>query len=93
MKTPRKTNWIPLPDPLTEEEVNIQLTWTADPRTTAAIERQVKKIGFDSPTDYLQRTLASFIANDEEDTILADDGRLLFARDGYGEDGITEQNV
>jgi hypothetical protein len=84
VKTP---NWIPLPDPLTEEEVNIQITWTADAGTTAAIERQAKKLGFDSPTDYLQRTLADVIANDEEDTILANDGRLLRACDGYGEDG------
>jgi hypothetical protein len=35
----KKVNWIPLPDPLPEEEVNIQITWTADQRTELAIRR------------------------------------------------------
>jgi hypothetical protein len=50
-------------------------------------------MGFDTPTDYLRQALAAVIAGNEEDTILADDGRLMCARDGYGEDGITPQNV
>jgi hypothetical protein len=27
---PKKVNWIRLPDPVTEEQVNIQLSWTND---------------------------------------------------------------
>jgi hypothetical protein len=30
MKTAKKPNWVPLPDALPEEEVKIQITWTAD---------------------------------------------------------------
>jgi hypothetical protein len=29
MKT-KKLNWVQFPDPLTEEQVHIQLSWTAD---------------------------------------------------------------
>lgn len=35
-----KVNWIPLPDPIREEEVVLELTWSADQRTRATIERQ-----------------------------------------------------
>jgi len=78
--TPKEPNWTPLP---TEEDVRIQLTWTADARTRRAIERQAEKLGFDSSTDYLQRSIAAFIADDEGDTIVASDGRLLLGWDGY----------
>jgi hypothetical protein len=36
----RKVNWTALPDPLREQEVNIQLNWAADEPTRQAIERQ-----------------------------------------------------
>ena len=84
-----KLNWIRLPDPLTEEEVRIQITWTA--RTELAIRRQAKLMGFATPTDYLLQALAAVIAGNEEDTILTDAGGFLCSR--YGEDGMTPQNV
>ena len=67
-----KLNWIRLPDPLTEEEVRIQITWTANARTELAIIRQAKLMGFATPTDYLLQALAAVIAGNEEDTILTD---------------------
>jgi len=82
-----------LPDPLPEEKVRIQITWTANARTELAIRRQAKLVGFDTPTDYLLQALAAIIAGNEEDTILTDDGSFLCSRDGYGEDGMTPQNV
>ena len=85
MKTiqPKRTvNWIRLPDPVREEEVNLELTWSADDRTRQAIERQAALMGFESPTAYLLQALASVIAGNEEDTILADDGRILNGREG-----------
>jgi hypothetical protein len=90
---PKNPNWIPLPDPLPEEKVRIQITWTANARTELAIRRQAKLVGFDTPTDYLLQALAAIIAGNEEDTILTDDGSFLCSRDGYGEDGMTPQNV
>ena len=88
---PEKLNWIRLPDPLTEEEVRIQITWTANVRTELAIRRQAKLMGFATPTDYLLQALATVIAGNEEDTILTDAGGFLCSR--YGEDGMTPQNV
>jgi hypothetical protein len=69
----KKVNWISLLDPLPEEEVNIEITWTADQRTELAIRRRAKLMGFDTPTDYLRQALAAVIACNEEDTILTDD--------------------
>jgi len=37
-----KVNWVRLPDPLTQNEVNLQINWTADARISAALERQAK---------------------------------------------------
>ena len=52
MKAP-KVNWIPLPDAITEAEVNLELAWSADERTRQAIERQAALMGFESPVAYL----------------------------------------
>jgi hypothetical protein len=83
----RKANWIGLPDPIREEEVKFELTWSADERTRQALERQAKCQGCESVTDYLIITLAQALANDEQDTIWADDGRIM---NGYfGEDPET----
>ena len=48
---PKKFNWRDLPDPITTDEINIELSRTTDPRTTTALERQARKIGFDSAND------------------------------------------
>ena len=87
---PEKLNWIRLPDPLTEEEVRIQITWTANVRTELAIRRQAKLMGFATPTDYLLQALAAVIAGNEEDTILTDDGCFLCSRDDYDWDWMLQ---
>jgi hypothetical protein len=73
----RQTNWIPLSDPISEEEIKIQLTWSADQHTTRAIERQSKLMGFASPTEYLRQAIAAVVAGNEESTLIAGNGKLL----------------
>jgi hypothetical protein len=77
-----------LTDPITQEEVNIQLSWPAQNWQSGGIPL----IWPAAPTDYLLQALAAVIAGNEEDTILTDDGGFLCSRDGYGEDGMTPQN-
>lgn len=56
----RTVNWIPLPDPIREEEVNIRLLdWTTEARTTEALERQAALMGFETPAAYLHQALAA----------------------------------
>jgi hypothetical protein len=40
MNSDTAPNWIPLPDPITEDQVRLELSWKADPRTQASLERQ-----------------------------------------------------
>ena len=76
--TQRKVYWIPLPDPIKEEEVNLVLgDWTADARTTRALERQAALMGFKSPAAYLQQLIASTLPGLEEDTYTGPDGQLV----------------
>jgi hypothetical protein len=37
--------WLPLPDPVQENQVTLRLRWTADSRTARAIKRQAKLMG------------------------------------------------
>ena len=67
----------PLPNPITEREVQIELQWSADEPTSQAIERQSRLMGFDSPTDYMLQLIAATLASNEEDTVVTDDGRLI----------------
>jgi hypothetical protein len=53
MNTAISPNWIPMPDPICEEEVNVQLTWTADSRTELAIRRQANLMGFETSAGWL----------------------------------------
>jgi hypothetical protein len=62
VKSPR---FIPLPDPISEEQVSIDLSWSADPRTSQTIERQTKLMGY-TPKEYLRQALAAVIAGNEE---------------------------
>ena len=78
----------PLPDPITEREVKIELQWSADQRTTEALQRQAALMGCHSPTDYLLQAIAAVLAGNEEDTVVTDDGRLVCGRDAYGRDGV-----
>jgi hypothetical protein len=65
-----------LPDPIQESEVKLELLWTADQRTAAALERQSKLMGFPSPAAYLHQIIASTLASNEADTYVSEDGTL-----------------
>ena len=52
----------PLPNPITEREVKIELQWSADQRTTEALQRQAALMGCHSPTDYLLQAIAAVLA-------------------------------
>ena len=51
----KKLNWIPMPDPIREEEVKIQLSWTADSRKELAIKRQANLMGFETTSGYIPK--------------------------------------
>ena len=71
-------SFIPLADPVRENEVSLGLRWRADSGTTRAIKRQAKLMGM-SPNDYLRQALAAVIAGNEEATGVSRDGRLACA--------------
>ena len=73
----KRFNWRPLPDPITEDQVNIQITWVVDERTRQAIERQAKKIGYDSANEYVWFVVVDHLLMDEQDSALTDDGRIV----------------
>jgi hypothetical protein len=50
-----------------------------------ALLRQAQRLGFDSVFEYLESAITGILLSDEEDSILADDGRILRHRDGSGE--------
>jgi hypothetical protein len=78
MKPIATGNGIPLPDPIREEEVNLQLLdWIADARTTAALERQAALMGFASPAAYLHQLIAATLASNEADSFVRDDGTMV----------------
>jgi len=58
-RSPKKTNWMPLADPIRESEVKLTLTWSADQRTTRAIKPQARLMGFKSPSAYLRQSLVA----------------------------------
>jgi hypothetical protein len=86
----KKLNWRPLPDPITEQQVNIQISWTADIRTTAALERQAKKIGYDSANEYVWFVVVDNLVSDEEDSVLTDDGRIVARWETESKDGSSK---
>jgi hypothetical protein len=63
-------NWTPLSNPLQEDEVKLELTWKADKRTLAALERQAKLNGFDNPAEYMLDIISFRLATDEADTVV-----------------------
>jgi hypothetical protein len=81
-----------LPDPVLESEVKLELTWSAGARTREALERQAKCQGCESVSEYLEVTITQALAGDEQDTILASDGRIMNGYFGEGPDGLP-QNV
>lgn len=88
----RKVNWIPLPDPITEAEIKIELNWSTDERTRQAIKRQAACMGFESPNEYFHQLIASTLASNEADTVIAKDGRIVCGHYAYDKDG-SPQNV
>src|SRR6516165_3453670 len=77
METPADYNWIYHPNPLAEEEVKLDITWNADAKTAAALERQARCYDFASVKDYLLQIIVTQLADDEEDTVLSNDGRFV----------------
>jgi hypothetical protein len=67
----------PLPDPLQEDEVEIQLTWKANGCTRVALERQAKLNQFDSVTEYLLGIVIDRLLDDEADTVQRMDGNFF----------------
>jgi hypothetical protein len=57
-----KPAYLPLTDPIREWQVNLTLEWSADQRTTRAIKRQARLMGFESPRAYLLQALAATLA-------------------------------
>jgi hypothetical protein len=74
---PKKVNWIPMSDPIREEEVNIQLTWTADSRTELAIRRQANLMGYETTAGYITQMIARALASNDEEIAITRDGRLV----------------
>jgi hypothetical protein len=76
METPTDCNWIYHPNPLAEE-VKLDFTWTADAKTTAALERQARCNECASFKDYLFQMITERLGSAEEDTVLSNDGRFV----------------
>ena len=66
-----------MPDPTLEEEVNIQLSWTADCRTELAIRRQANLMGFETTAGYITQMIARALASNDEEIVITRDGRLV----------------
>lgn len=79
MNTPASSNWIPNPHPLTEAEIKLDITWTADAKTAAALERQAHCNEFASVKDYLLDLIVTQLLGDEQDTVLTNDGKFVSA--------------
>jgi len=73
----KKLNWIPMPDPIREEEVKIQLSWTADSRTELAIKRQANLMGFETTSGYITQMIARALASNDGEIVITRDGRLV----------------
>jgi hypothetical protein len=77
---------------LTQAELKLDITWTANAKTTAALERQARCNEFASVKEYLLDLIVTQLANDEEDTVLTSDGRFVAALDARDHNGV-ERNV
>ena len=84
----KKVNWTPMPDPIRKEEINIRLAWTADARTELAIRRQANLMGFETPAGYLTKMIATTLATNDENTVIARDGRLVHQSGAYDSDPV-----
>jgi hypothetical protein len=74
---------VPMPDSITEQEVAIDIDANADQRTTRAIERKAKLMGFAIPNDYLCQAFGATIPDNEEVTVVAPKGRLAYGEKLY----------
>ena len=92
MESPADCNWIYHPNPLAEEEVKLDITWIADAKTAAALERQARCYEFASVKDYLLQIIVTQLADDEEDTVLSNDGRFVSGCYAFDEN-LVPRNV
>ena len=92
MESPADCNWIYHPNPLAEEEVKLDITWTADAKTTATLERQARCYELASVKDYLLQIIVTQLADDEEGTVLTNDGRFVSGCYAFDEN-LSPRNV
>lgn len=74
MKTAPDLAFIPLPDPVQENEANLTPQWSAE-RTRLAIERPAKLMGM-TPKEYWRQALAAVIARQRRGDVVTRDGQL-----------------
>ena len=79
-----------MPDPIREEEVKIQLSWTADSRTELAIKRQANLMGFETTSGYITQMIARALASNDEEIVITRDGRLVQKTHAYDSDGVRQ---
>jgi hypothetical protein len=87
----KQVDWAPMPDPIRKEEVNIELTWTADARTELAIRRQANLLGFATPADYLTQTIATTLASNDKDIVITQDGLLVHKSHAHDSDSVPQE--
>jgi hypothetical protein len=72
-----KTQLDPVPRPDYRRRSQRELRWIADIRTTEALQRQADYCGYSSVKDYLLMTIGTGSAQDDDDTIVTTDDRIL----------------
>lgn len=93
MDSPADCNWIQNPNPLTLTEVNLDITWTADAKTLQALERQARCNECTSIKDYLLKVIVERLAEDEQDTVLSNDGRFVSTLYAYDNENLSPRDV
>jgi hypothetical protein len=71
----------------------LDITWTADAKTTAALERQALCHRCASVKDYLMEQIVAQLVEDEKDTVLSNDGRFVNGCYAYDFENDTPRSV
>ena len=79
-----------MPDPIREEEVKIQFSWTADSRTELAMRRQANLMGFETTSGYITQMIARALASNDEEIVITRDGRLVHKSHANDSDGVPQ---
>ena len=79
-----------MPDPIRGEEVNIQLTWTADARTGGGDQTAGEPDGIDTPADFLTQMIAATLTSNDEDVVITQDGRLVRKIHAHDSGGVPQ---